>query len=226
MDEAVRTEYLRQRKQGTPAKFALRGAKAVSKPTVLEWDTFAGNHFAVGTTEQDGFTIRVDVDYDQYASPTIGVTDTDTGIRNPEYARKWDGDSWSVRNVGKYIQLESGETVKQLAEYYHRDDGMARNVAWETARQSLAEEAAGYMGEDYVQLIVTAYAFVNGKKVGTGQVGTDLIIDYRNLERDLDDVAVDVISEATFDAREHLPASIEEARQTLNALEQIVQIGA
>lgn len=213
-DVRVAAEYLRLRKEhpSLSANQAMLWARGNLKPTELKWETFEGNHFAVGRGERDGFDVRVVVDYDEYPSQTAPTpTDDDTGIRNPDF----EYDEYDYQRGKRFLELESGSTVRELAPYYNRA-GASKSVAWERARESLQEEAEAYLSDDYVQLVYRAEVSVGGAKLGEEALGSDLIIDYRTLEKELDNTVVEtgIIEEAIEQAKENLPslvAKVEEA---------------
>jgi hypothetical protein len=226
MNEALQAEYLniRRKHPWLPSKQAILWAKGNLKPLALEWITFPNGHFAEAKAFEspEGYDIRVVVDYDEYASVDITFTDDpSSGIRNPRYVYPDRG--WGGRETGsdkRYVQLESDYTVAQLAKDYH-ERGESKGVAWEHARESLEDEAKGYLGEDYVQLIVTAIASIDGVEIGRGGIGTDLIIDYGTLERELDNAVEEtgVIFEAVENAKENVTAIVERERTRLARME-------
>ena len=205
----VAAEYVRIRREHPwlPASQAILWARGNLKPLTLEWETFEGNHFAVGRGERDGFDITVYVDYDSWGGvgdfPT--PTDDNTGIRNPNFDR----DAYRGDATKPYLELVSGYTLPQLAADY-RKQGDAKGVAWERARESLQDEAEGYLSDDYVQLVFRAVASVGGAELGEGALGSDLIIDYKTLERELDNTVAetDIIEQAIEEAKVNLPALV------------------
>jgi hypothetical protein len=197
----LQTEYRRIRREHpyVQAKNAFLWARGNIKPTELQWETF-GNHFASAKTQRDGFDIRVIVDYDEYPTdPMVSETEDDTGIRNPAYQGPDD------YRHSRFLSIESGETLRGLVPYY-RKQGDAKNVAWERARQSLQDEAKAYLSDDYVRLVITVKVSKKGIELGSASIGTDLIIDYKTLERELDDAVSEagLISEAIDEARKNL----------------------
>jgi hypothetical protein len=174
------------------------------RPTTLTWTTFPNNYVAVGRVTQDGFDVRVIVDYDQYTDPRVEETDVDTGIRNPRF--RWTGDPWDTRHTKRFLSLESETTVRELAPDY-RTSGMSRHVAWETARVSLQKEADAYMEDDYCEYVMRAEASIDDIKLGESfSLGGIEVESYRTMERDFEDAAVEngLIEEAIAEARKSL----------------------
>lgn len=196
-------EYRRLRRENPTlsARNALAWAKAKDRETRLEWDTF-GNHVGVGTCKREGFDITVFVDYDEYGGDyPVSETDVDTGIKNPDYH----GPDDYYRQHKPFLELESGETLPELAKYY-RKAGMAKNVAWEFSREALANEAKQYRSDDYIRVVFRAEARFEGVVVGRAAgFASDFVIDWRGgFEQDLDEAVydTDLIEEAIEDARE------------------------
>jgi hypothetical protein len=221
-DLLVSAEYLRIRKEHPwlPSKQAMLWARGNVKPLELEWKTFEDNHFAVGRGERDGFDIAVYVDYDDYGFRNTGTPTHDyTGIRNPEFDPELGRDSYArafdSNRAKRWLALESDTTLPGLAGEY-RKRGEARAVAWYDAEQSLKEEAQAYLSDDYVQLVFRAVASVGGVELGEASLGSDLIIDYRTLEKELDNIVAEtgVIEEAIEEAR----ANVQPLRDKLEAL--------
>jgi len=215
MDDATLREYKRLRAQGNGAKVSLDIARHYVKPTTLDWKVTFDRHLAIGRGTVDGFDIRAVVDYDD-RTYDYDFTDTDTGIRNPQY--RWDGPG----SEAKFIALESGETVRGLAPYL-RKQGMSKHVAWETARLSLQEEARTYFNNEIILVGATVTASTEGVDLGSTSFGFDLSDDH--LEQDLDDAVMDAVSEAIYDARENLDKVIAAERTKLSALEALTTAG-
>lgn len=202
-EQTVETEYRRIRKEHPymSAKQAILWARGNLKPTILDWQTFSGRGFASATGKVEGFDISVVADYDQYWSDSVVTeTDDDTGIRNPAYNH----DDYYRRHK-KFLSLESDSTVRELATYYHKA-GESRNVAWEDARTSLQKEAEDYLGDDYVRLIITVKASRLGIELGSASISSDYIIDWRDIERELDSTVYEhgLVDEAIEEAKENL----------------------
>lgn len=199
----VATEYMRLRKKHPwlPSKQAILWARGNVKPLEFEWEPFTGNHLAVGTGTRDGFDIRITVDQSDEVSDAVTVTDTDTGIRNPNF--DWQTDGW--RREGRFIALESDSTVQDLAKEY-RKYGDARNVAWERAHEALQDEAESYINGDTVPVYFTATASVKGMELGTGSIGSELALTYGvEMERECDNTVqeTDIVEQAIEEAREN-----------------------
>lgn len=197
-------EYRRLRRKYpyNPASQTILWARGNVKDPELDWKTFVGRHVAVATTVRDGFDIRVTVDYDENADPMVEETDTDTGIRNPRF--RWTGDAWDVRHIERYLSVESGTTVRELAPYYH-DGGDSKNVAWERARQSLQREAEAYMADDYAEYVIKATASLDGIELGSGAIGGCDVDSDARFEKELDNLVSEtgVIEEAIAEARDN-----------------------
>lgn len=217
------TEYRRLRRETATlgAQHALRWAKSIVKPTEFEFHQ-SGRGSAVSTARatREGFDIRIDVEYDDYdAESRVTGTDKDTGIRNPKF--NWSGDSWNHRHDRRFLELESGSTVREIATCYH-DMGMARHVAWETARQSLQKEAEGYIDND-TQYAVIVTASLDGIDLGDASIG-GVETTYRTHDRDIEDVVAEgcMIDEAIEHAREELARLVASAAKlTLDRVAQV-----
>lgn len=221
MDIKTLNEYraIRKRDPRLPAKIALSWAKRVEAPLELEWDTFGRGGVATATGERDGYDVSVTVDYDPYRQIDITFTDdNDTGIRNPKYHGP---DGWNREK--KFIELESGYTVAALAEDLRGRSGRSKNVAWEEARQSLQDEAAMYLGEDYIMVTVDVSVSVDGVVLGEASIGSDFQLwqPGSSFERELEDCVIEngLIAEAIDNAKENLDSITEKQRKRLAKLE-------
>lgn len=227
MASELASEYRRLRKENPslPAKQAILWAKGNLRPLELDWEDGPGWPVALtAQTTRGGFDIRINVTYDEYGSQNYSETDVDTGIRNPRF--RWEGDEYSSRGGKRFIALESDNTVRELAPYL-RKMGASKNVAWEDARESLRDEAAIYMAEDYSEYVITVRASVNGTVLGDASIGG---VDVTNtwgerFYREIEDVALHesmLIEEAIDEARESLAPAIEKEREHLARMEALV----
>lgn len=197
------TEYgrIRHKHPDLPSKQAVLWARGNLKPLEFEWDTFVGNHLAVGKGKRDGFDIRIVVDQSDYVTSQYDFTDQNTGIRNPNFT--WKGDEYSSKNQSRFIQLESDTTVPDLAKEYNKR-GEARGVAWETARESLQKQADDIINGEEVEVVVTVTASIKGAVLGESSVGSVLALSYGlEMERDCDNVTLEtcLVEEAIEEGR-------------------------
>lgn len=200
MNTMLIDEYKRIRRKHTNlgAKQALLWARGNVKPLTHEWDVYGkGGHVAATTFEQEGFTIKVTIDYDEFVSGRWEPTDVNTGIRNPNF--RYD----AYREEPRYISLESDSTVRDLASYLNQA-GASKSVAWREAEVSLNEEAAHYLESDYCEYVTTATAYIEGVEVGEDSVGGYEPDPAQPIERMAEDSLMEssVVEEAIEQARE------------------------
>ena len=217
-EKTLASEYALARKKypGLPAKQAVLIARGRLRPLEFEWeDGYRSLVTLSAKTEREGFDIELVVAYEQYPVHEYDETSDDTGIRNPHF--RWNGEQYGVRHK-RFIALESGNTVRELAEYYNKA-GASRNVAWEDARESLAKEAEWVTDEQYTEYVLTAKASVDGIELGSASTGGfDIGPDVwgEELQREVESGFVDtgLIEEAIEEARENLASVIakEQAR--------------
>lgn len=203
MDAQTKRVYDRYRKQGHGARDSLSLARMTSRSLEYDWDHSYGAEVATATFEHEGFDVKVKVDYEQYVSSFPEPTEDDTGIRNPRF--KWTGDSWDTRHTERYLTLESGNTVRELAEYYNKA-GQAKHAAWEAARISLNEEAEAYFRDDYAQYVIGVEVSFDGVVVGQADVGGVELDDEQSTEAGVEDIVRQdgLLDEAMSEAREAL----------------------
>lgn len=205
---ADRYRRLRRKHVTLGADQALRWAKFEERPMAFDWSGSSGRHVRAATTTCDGFDVRVVVDYDEYADRRAEYTDNDTGIRNPDFDWTDDGGYRHRNNERKgkrYIELESGYTVPDLASDYNKM-GMSKSVALDVARQSLASEAREYLSDEWASYVVTVKVSVAGIELGTASLGgIETGGDYSD-EREFESAVIDhdLIREAIDEARENM----------------------
>lgn len=216
----------RRKDDRLPARYALAIARAKHRDLRYEWDeSQVGFGHSLGVAraafEQDGFDIEVNVSYEDAPDPTYSETSDDTGIRNPHFRYNGEWQDYGNRHQ-RYIQLEGGDTVRELAGYYHKA-GDSRNVAWERARKSLASEVKVYVNDLYTQYAIRVTASVDGEELGVATLNCVDIGDvwgeefHREIEGVLSDT--DMIGEAIEEARENLAPAVEKEREKLARME-------
>jgi hypothetical protein len=213
MDENTLRNYrrLRAKNPTLAAREALSWARSLTKPLGYNWSVNPGRHANAATTTRDGFDIRILVDYDEYADRRAEYTAKDTGIRNPDFDWNY-GDEYLYRNNDRkrlrFIELESGYMVPELAHDYHKM-GMSKSVALDVARKSLEDEASEYLSDEWTSYIITVKASLNGIEMGSASLGgTEVGMDSRD----------EVEFETTVDDYDLIGEAIEEARSALTLL--------
>jgi hypothetical protein len=205
-DELVR-EYKKIRRANAyyPARYAAELARwKLTAPAI----DVAGDAPALLELEaREGFELsaRVDNDYDYNVTDYLGTFTDDEfasdGTRNELNPAAWrEGERITHRSVYAYIQLETGFRYADQFEWA-RSVGMARSVADDYARAQVREDV-DRMGSDISAVWILVTASRAGIELGTASLGgIELSDNYNDDARWISETILELVSEATFQAR-------------------------
>jgi hypothetical protein len=211
---------VRAENPGIGAKRAVESLRYVATPVLdLDWRSAGAEDRARFTHSGAEIVARWIPDYDSDSATRPRATDSPaSGIRNPDCVVTHEDDGFHLHHsqchhsgrvclsAPRYLELESGETVSNLADFY-RKHGMSRAVARETAESDLAKWARQESETNYFSCVVTAY--VNGTKLGESSL-------YGIGESDDYDAAIayraEIVSELLSDAIDNAQHNLESLR--------------